>query len=206
MEKRIEKEGFVLTLREDHDVLGILKERDFSKLEVDNHIVTLGCFSLTKEDKNDGDNIFVISFVDNNIIYFDIPGDPCHYEVSVDIKTVDQLFECARVNYIGHFGVNEEEIKTVVVEQAVERVRTFDGAITVNTPIGVITVCKKADPDYPGVCVTLLNTNGIEIDLVDIEYEQIKEVIQTVVYANAEKDEPTVIVEHTNAGKFKGES
>ena len=69
--------------------------------------------------------------------------------------------------------------------------------ITVQTPLGAITVENKGDlNDYPGIWIDLTKTDGTKISLAMVEYELIKKSIQTAVYGEATNEEPTNIIVH----------
>lgn len=81
------------------------------------------------------------------------------------------------------------------------------GKITVPTPLGDIVVTVKTDTEYPGVYVDLKGEKVKDIlemnacMLTTIEYDPLKEVVQSVVYGDGNSEEPTYIVEHENVEK-----
>lgn len=79
--------------------------------------------------------------------------------------------------------------------------------LSVNTPLGDIVVAVKTDSEYPGVYVDLKGEKVKDtfevgtVSLATVEFAPNKNKVQTVVYGDAEKEEPTYIVEHENVEK-----
>lgn len=71
----------------------------------------------------------------------------------------------------------------------------------IDTPIGKLHVYEKADPDYPGIFVDLINPQLRNDDnmICCVEYEQLMQRIQTVTYRPGE-DEPTDIIVNYEEG------
>lgn len=79
--------------------------------------------------------------------------------------------------------------------------------LKVPTPLGDIVVTVKTDSTYPGVYVDLKGENvndSFEVNtaaLATIEFEPVKNKIQSVVYGDAKSEEPSHVVEHENVEK-----
>jgi hypothetical protein len=87
--------------------------------------------------------------------------------------------------YIENKGVDfmEGKNENTKVAQAIE-VETPDGTL-------IATICGSAD-DYPGISVSL-RSGGEERIVSVVEYDNVKNGVQIVNYADSEQDEPTSI-------------
>lgn len=78
------------------------------------------------------------------------------------------------------------------MENNEQYVKGLTPAVKVKTPAGPLAVTECADPDYPGIYVTL-ECGGYEHTVAVIEYDAVKKELQIVNYANLAQDEPTSI-------------
>ena len=82
-----------------------------------------------------------------------------------------------------------------------------DNKISVGTPLGDIVVQIKTDSEYPGVFIDLKGdkvNDTFEVGTVmlgTVEYDPLKKAVQTLVYGDAEREEPTQVVVHENVEK-----
>lgn len=120
----------------------------------------------------------------------------CQYETDA-INPEDELLEDIKVS-IDRLGDLLYAIKNTFAPQKEEN------TISIQTPIGDIVVTSKTDSNYPGVYVDLKGENIVDnfevntTSLAMIEFDSDKKKIQTVVYGDSTKEEPTITVEHGN--------
>ena len=69
------------------------------------------------------------------------------------------------------------------------------------TNLGTLTARYKPD-DYPGFWIDLRREDGELVPICNVEYEPNKNCIQVVVYADADTEEPTDVIE-INLGELK---
>jgi len=172
------------------------------KLHNDNHV------SINLYEFLDNENI--IDYVKNNID--DNFGYESH-EKNVKRLTVDVI------NYIV-FGANKycdkllhafifadllaEPSKKARTEENYSISNFNDFLVSVSIPIGNIIVRVKTDSNYPGIYVDLRGENirdGYEentVNLAVIEYDMENRKMQTIVYGDSLRDDPSVIIEHGN--------
>ena len=63
------------------------------------------------------------------------------------------------------------------------------------TNLGTLTARYKYDEKYPGFWIDLMEKDGKLAPICNIEYEQNKNCIQVIVYADGKSEEPTHIIE-----------
>lgn len=79
--------------------------------------------------------------------------------------------------------------------------------ISVPTELGDIYVSVKTDSEYPGIYVDLKGENVNDtfeektVSLAMVEFEPEKKKVQTIVYGDGKKENPTHIIEHKNTNK-----
>ena len=75
-----------------------------------------------------------------------------------------------------------------------------DREFYIETPLGLLKVFSKHDVDlsldYPGVNIDLIREGEDDLPLATVEYESTKDHIQTVVYAEISREDPTDIIPH----------
>lgn len=106
---------------------------------------------------------------------------------------------------VGDFSVSIERLNhliSVIDSLLIPQIR--EESLTINTPIGDIIVTPSSDPNYPGVYVDLKGENindSFEVNttsLAAVEYDIENKKVQTHVYGDSLRDEPTISVEHGN--------
>ena len=69
--------------------------------------------------------------------------------------------------------------------------------LSVKTEIGTLSVMKNCLSDYPGLWVDYIPTVGddkSEVPICNIEYNSYDKIIEVIVYANRDYDEPTHVI------------
>lgn len=63
--------------------------------------------------------------------------------------------------------------------------------ISIDTPLGILTACVGADPDYPEVFVYLQREDGVEIDLVAADVNLDNNTVGAYLYGDTSTDSYT---------------
>lgn len=63
--------------------------------------------------------------------------------------------------------------------------------ICIETVLGKICACESENPDYPGIYIYLEREDGVEIDLIAVEANDISDCIKAFVWKDTSTDEFT---------------
>lgn len=77
-------------------------------------------------------------------------------------------------------------------------------SLRIRTKLGDLVVCVNKEPEYPALWVSL-DLGGNEIPLTTVEVVQPGDdtpKLQTIIYADAQIDAPTSIIQHTGIKKW----
>ena len=180
-----------------------------------------GNADLRLHERNGEPVLFVIGVKDDDkTVWLETESDADiadEIQARFDTAIENGLDECDVYSEMLEDGIDVDMVRRYMEKETAEHMQVFckehgllgesEGKITalpisVPTPVGEIRVEVKTDTYYPGVYINLHGTNvkgSFEkntVPLAIVEYEPNKEHVQTVVYGDAEKDDPTYIECH----------
>jgi len=204
-----------------YDVEFPITEQPYSNIKGTSKLINYLTDKLTVERLHNDDHVSINLYevLDNeNIIDYvkNIIDDNFGYEShekNVKRLTVDVINYivfgadkyCEKMLHAFRFAdLLEKPSKKIKMEEAYDNSNYNDFLVSVSIPIGNIIVRVKTDSNYPGIYVDLKGENirdGYEentVNLAVIEYDMENKKMQTVVYGDSLRDDPSVVIEHGN--------